>query len=88
MTTATFGISRKCVIRLNRFYLGFLQRQLIEDLEIHYMDITQSIQLLPRLRLDHNSIFPVLLFCREGSDTTHLRIPTSFSSLQYLEQAT
>jgi hypothetical protein len=26
---------------LNRFFLGLLQRQLIEDLEIHYMDTTQ-----------------------------------------------
>jgi hypothetical protein len=26
---------------VNRFFLGLLQRQLIEDPEIHYMDTTQ-----------------------------------------------
>lgn len=30
--------ARHCV---NRFFLGLLQRQLIEDPEIHYMDTTQ-----------------------------------------------
>jgi len=72
--TESFGITRKCVTHSDsssRLFLGLLQRQLIEDLETAGSTTWIQPGILqppPRSRLDHNSIFPVLFFCREGSD--------------------
>lgn len=65
------GSASLALIRSSRSFLGLLQRQLIEDLETSGSTTWIQPGILqppPRSRLDHNSIFPVLFFCREGSD--------------------